>query len=122
MRTGKKLDLSLVFKDWVATALDGKAADLADARTHPQDFMWGPDEALADLVKSHLKDPGVHLRDYCDDENLVDEYLQVGFEGNDRVQFYIGGGLPAVIQSCMDNLYEAPIADLRDYLTPEAVR
>ena len=123
VKSGTELDLSLLFKGWVATTLDGRAADLVDARTHPQDFIWGPDDALADLVKSHLKDPGVHLRDYCDDESLIDkDYLQIGFEGDDRVQFYIGGDLPAVIHHCTDILYEAPIAELKDYLTPEAFR
>jgi hypothetical protein len=121
VKAGTELDLSRLFKGWTAKTFDGKVADLADARTHPRDFTWGPDEALAAVVKSHLGDPGVHLKDYCHDEVLIDQFLQVGFEGADRVQFYIGGDLPAVIHRCADILYEAPIAVLNDYLTPEAL-
>ena len=42
MHTGMPLDLSRIFKGWVARDFDGNIVDLADARTHPQDLYWGP--------------------------------------------------------------------------------
>ena len=50
VRTGKPLDLSLIFKDWVA--MDEESGDIvpaATARLHPDHYTWKADDKAAGL-------------------------------------------------------------------------
>ncbi len=120
VKTGKPLDLSLIFTDWVAKDGDEVVADQADARTHPDDFVWGPGKPLADLVKAHYKDADVDLSDGdCPYPELIDSNLSISFNQPDRVLFSLDG-LPNVIQACGADLYEVPITELKELLAPTA--
>ncbi len=119
IKTGKPLDLSLIFKGWIP---DG--GELTDARTHPGDFVWKPDAALADFVKKHRisdKDLGLdpNNEDDCQIDDLIDTNLAISFKDNDHVLFALGG-LENAIEACGTDLYEAPISDLEDLLAPTA--
>ncbi len=118
IKTGKPLDMSLIFKGWVP---DG--GELADARTHPADFVWKPDAALAGFVKKHRKsdaDLGLDAEpDECGIDDLIDSNLAISFVGADHVLFSLGG-LENAIEACGMDLYEAPVSDLKDLLAPTA--
>jgi len=121
VKTGEPLDMSRIFAGWVARDFDGNVADTADARTHPQDFQWGPDKALGDFVKAHrAKNGDVALNEDCNYDELIDSNLAINFKTPDRVLFALGG-LENAIEACGADLYEAPVADLNFLLTPEAV-
>ena len=119
IKTGKPLDLSLIFKGW---GPDG--ADLADARTHPADFVWKADAQLTDFVKKHrVSDADLGLDvdnpDECAINDLIDTNLVISFKDDDHVLFALGG-LENAIEACSTDLYEAPITDLKDLLAPTA--
>ncbi|MEO6012198.1 MAG: hypothetical protein ABIQ30_01250 [Devosia sp.] len=122
VKTGTPIDLSMIFKGWVAKDFDGKLADIVDARTHPRDFQWGPDEELAKFVKAHRQtdaELGLEPDSECGIDELIDSNLAVGFKDGDKVLFTLGD-LPNVIQACSSDLYEAPIAELKDLLASGA--
>ena len=120
-RTGKPLDLSLLFEDWVATKFgDTAPADLAAARAKPDDYSWGPDPTLVDFVEAHRsKSGGAAPDDTCGTPELVASNLAIGFVRDDRVRFSLSA-LPNVIAACNDDLFDLPIAQLKSLLTPEA--
>ena len=121
VKTGQPLDLTAVLKGWIARDFDGNIVDdQADARTHPHDFQWGPDQALADLVRSHFKDADIDQSDEdCSYDDLLNTNLQVSFKQPDHVLFSIGE-LDYAIQACGADIFEAPVADLKDYVAPGA--
>jgi hypothetical protein len=119
VRTGKPLDLSLIFKGWVP---DG--GELADARTHPADFVWKPDATLAAFVKQHRtsdKDLGLDTSDpdECKVDDFIDSNLSISFVAGDKVLFSLGT-LEDAVQACTADLYEAPISELKPLLAPTA--
>lgn len=117
IRTGKPLDMSLIFKGWIP---DG--GELVDARTHPGDFVWKADATLADFVKKHRKSDselGLDADSECPTDDLIDSNLAISFVNGDNVLFALGG-LENVIEACGADLYEAPITDLKDLLAPGA--
>lgn len=123
VQSGVPLDLSRIFKGWVAKDYDGKIVDLETARANPRDYQWQPDADLAAFVKAHRpSDEELGLtggEDGCPMDELIDTNLMIGFKGDYLVVFALGG-LPHVIQACGQDLVEAPITELRDLLTPEA--
>lgn len=122
--TGKPLDLSLIFKGWVAKDFDGNLVDSQLAYNQPDSFQWGPDETLAAFVKAHrISDAELGLGDpnECGIDDLIDSNLAIGFKRPDHVLFALGH-LDNAIEACGSDLYEAPISELRELLTPEADR
>lgn len=80
----------------------------------------GPAPALADFVRSHLKQAEVDLTDAdCDYDNLIDTNLAVAFKPNNTVLFALDG-LEYAIQACGADLWQGPITDLKPYLAPTA--
>jgi hypothetical protein len=76
----------------------------------------GPSAALADFVRSHLKDADVDLTDTdCDYSNLIDTNLAVAFKPDNTVLLTLDG-LEYAIQACGADLWEGPITDLKPYL------
>ncbi len=106
---------------WIARDFDGNIVDdQAEAKTHPQDFQWGPDAALGDLVRSHLAAAGFDADDdECGYDDLVDSNLRISFKQPDHVLFAIGD-LDYAIQACGGDVFEAPVGALKDYLAPGA--
>ncbi|MEO7223088.1 MAG: hypothetical protein ABIY37_11500 [Devosia sp.] len=124
VKTGELLDLSRIFKGWIAKTFDGEIVALEDARANPADYQWGPDEDLLAFVNEH-RPTNEELgftggEDDCPIDELIATNLAIGFKGNDVVHFSMDG-LPHVAVACASDLYEAPIGELRELLTPEAV-
>jgi hypothetical protein len=122
LRTGAELDMSRLFKGWVPTSFtDDAPVDLAAARAHPTDYQWGPDKQLADFVRAHRDkasaDPANEAD--CGYDDLVASNLKITFAGNDMVVFTLDD-LPSAIFACGYDLYQAPIAELKELLTAEA--
>jgi hypothetical protein len=120
VRTGAPLDLSRIFAGWVPTPIDGSALkDLATARAHPADYQWGPDDKLKHFVIQHLpKDSGDGDED-CTTPDTIASNLDITFKAGDRVVFAVDR-MPFVSNDCDADLFDLPIADLKDLLTPEA--
>jgi len=122
IKAGTELDMSRLFRGWVPTPItDGAPTDLATVRSHPQDYQWGPDQKLADFVRAHRDKTSTEAGDDadCGYDDLIGSNLKITFAKNDMVIFTLDD-LPNVIQACGYDLYTAPIASLKDLLTPEA--
>lgn len=121
--TAAPLDLSRILKGWVAKDYNGEVADLEVARANPSEYVWGPDEDLLAFVNEHRpsnEDLGFNgeMAD-CPIDEMIPEYMAIGFKGDDVVLFSMDG-MPHVMFGCASDLYEAPITELRDLLTDEA--
>jgi hypothetical protein len=123
VRSGTPLDLSRIFKGWVAKDYEGNPVDLDEARANPREYVWGADQELLAFVNEHRpsneelgfpEDP-----DGCPIDELIAEYLAISFMGDDVVHFGMAG-VPHVAFACASDLYDAPITELRDLLTGEA--
>jgi hypothetical protein len=123
VKTAQPLDLSRIFKGWVAKDYDGEIVDLETARANPSDYLWGPDDELLAFVNANRPDNEAlgftgDLGE-CPIDELVASNLAIAFTGDDVVRFSMDG-LPHVAFACGTDLYEAPIVELGDLLTPEA--
>ena len=120
---GKPLDLSRIFKGWVPRTFDGEPVDLETARANPAEYQWGPDEELLAFVNAHRpsnEELGFtgDMSD-CPIDEMIPEYLAIGFKGDNVVRFSMDG-MPHVSSACATDLYEAPISELKELLAPEA--
>lgn len=123
VKTGMPLDISRILKGWVAKDYNGETVDLEIARANPGDYQWGPDDELLAFVNVHRppnEDLGYNdeMAD-CPIDEMIPQYMAIGFKGDDVVLFSMDG-IPHVAFGCASDLYEAPITELRDLLTPEA--
>lgn len=121
--TGQPLDLSRIFKGWVARDFDGNIVDPEIARAAPADHVWGPDDEMLAFVNARRpsnEELGFtgDLGD-CPIDELIPQYLAIGFKSGNTVLFSMDG-MPHVASACASDLYEASITDLRELLTPEA--
>jgi hypothetical protein len=119
--TGKPLDLSRLFKGWVARDFaTNEIIDLDTARQDPTNYSWGPDQALADYIIAKAPSLGdTETDEQCGYPDLVRTNLTIAFRMPDHVVFGLDG-LPHVIQACAQDLYEAPIGELKGLLLAEA--
>lgn len=124
VKTGKLLDLSLIFKGWVPTPIeDGKPKDLATARANPADYTWGPDQSLVDFTTRHLpagvktsasdEDPG------CGAPENISGNLAISFLAGEKLRFSLAN-MPNVAASCNAPLFDLPIAEAKPLLTDKA--
>lgn len=124
---GAPLDLSLIFKGWVAHAADapqGLPVDPAVARAgKPDAFTWGPDAALVAFVEARRPKEDAAFEKDCGISDLVPTNLAIHFargeNGQARAVFALEG-LPHAIVACGGDLYDAPLTVLRELLAPEA--
>jgi hypothetical protein len=102
--TGTPLDLSKIFAGW----------------SQPGD-AGGPSKALADFVRSHLKDADINLAEPgdCDYDSLVGTNLAVAFKPDNKVLLALDG-LDYAIMACGADLWEGPITELKPYLASTA--
>ena len=124
VRTGKPLDLSLVFKGWVPTTEDGSTPkDLASARAAPENYLWGPDKTLEAFVTAHTpRDAPIFGRPgdaSCTSDDLFATNLDITFVNGEQVRFAVDR-IPSAIAACGGDLFDIPIAELKELLTPEA--
>lgn len=120
---GQPLDLSRIFKGWIAKDYDGNVVDLELARATPGDYQWGPDEDLLAFVNAH-RPTNEQLgftggEDECPIDELIASNLAISFKDGDIVHFGMDG-LEYAVVACGSDLYDAPITELKDLLTPEA--
>jgi hypothetical protein len=93
VRAGAPLDLTRIFADW---------------------------QALIDHVLANRTPGDTDFEAECGTEDLIRNYLTVGFKRDDRVRFALGG-LPHVIHACADDVWEVPLAELpKELFAPEA--
>ena len=120
---GVPLDLSRIFKGWIAKDFDGNPVDLELARANPSDYQWGPDEDLLAFVNAHRpsnEELGFTTgEEGCPIDDLIASNLAISFKEGDIVHFGMDG-LEYAVVACGSDLYDAPITELRDLLTPEA--
>jgi hypothetical protein len=102
VRTGKDLDLSRVF---------------ADSRMG--DYRWEPGQSLIDLAIARRDKSDQAFAEDCGIDDLIASNLDVTFKRGDIAVFTLQG-LPHVIQACQEDIFEAPLSDLKAYLAPTA--
>lgn len=102
-RTGRDLDLTRI---------------LADSSQGP--YRWVPGKGLVDLVKGQRTKWDGTFEEECGIDQFVESNLAVSFKQGDIAVFALEG-LPHAMKACEDVLFEAPLAELRDYLAPTAV-
>lgn len=101
--TGQDLDLSKIFAD-----------------SKMGDYRWEPGQSLIDLAIARRSKDEYAFGEDCGIDDLIATNLDVTFREGDIAVFALQG-LPHVIQACQDTVFEAPLAELRDYLAPTAV-
>jgi hypothetical protein len=118
--TGRPIDLSRLFKGWIARDYaSGELIDIETARADPTHYGWGADETLAAFVAAKAPSLGDAQTDEdCEYPGIIAEHLTISFTMPDHVVFGLDG-LPHAAQACAQDLYEAPIAALKDLLLPE---
>jgi len=126
VRTGRPLDLSRILKDWVPTPIDDSMPkDLASARANPDQYIWHASPALQQFVIAHLPkaerstDADATDGDCPPQGSFVADNLDLTFVAGDKVRFKIDG-LPNVSEACGGDLFDLPIGQLKQFLTPEA--
>lgn len=122
VRRGEPLDPSRIFRDWVAhSSGKNEIVDLAVARSRPTEYHWGPDGELKKflLAKAEEEEPG--FTEECELNDMIKDKVSLSFKQGDYAVFSLYG-LPSAIDGvCQGSFFEAPLADLRQFLTPEAV-
>lgn len=101
-RTGKDLDLSKIFAD-----------------SKMGDYRWEPGQSLIDLAIARRDKSEYAFGEDCGIDELIATNLDVTFKEGDIAVFTLQG-LPHVIQACQDDIFEAPLAELKDHLAPTA--
>jgi hypothetical protein len=121
VQTGQPIDLSRVFKGWIASDFaSGETIDIETARADPGNYHWGADLALADfIIAQHPSLGSAEIDEECGYPDLVRTNLSIRFAMPDQVIFGLDD-LPHVLGACAQDLYDAPIGELRDLLLPEA--
>lgn len=121
IRTGTPLDLSQIFAGWVPVTIgDSAPVDLETARQNPGEYYWQADQTLIDFVRAHRSKSAIaNTPSDCNMNELIGQYLAIGFRQTDQVVFSLGS-LPNVIQACAEDLYQSPITELTDLLAPGA--
>jgi len=123
IRTGKPLDLSLLFKGWVPTPIDDSSPkDLASARAKPDEYLWGPNPELADFIFKHLPADEVANSsddDGCGSKDNIQQNLAISFVRGDKVRFSLTD-MPSVAANCNGKLVDLPLSTVKPLLTPQA--
>lgn len=120
LRTGQLLPLEKILGAWVPHDFDGNEVTAEVAAASPDDVQWGPNDALIELITSHLGEADFDLSDAdCGYADLVRKNLAVKFKPGDKVTFAFGD-LEYAIQACGGDIWETPLADIKDLLAPTA--
>jgi hypothetical protein len=121
VRRGEPLDLSRILRGWVARPFgEDKIADIAKARADPGSYNWGPDEELKAFLLKRAEEKDPELAKECEFKDMLREHLQVSFKREDRAVFSLAGLPHAISGVCQGEFFEAPLAELRPFLTPGA--
>lgn len=104
VKTGEDLDKSMIF---------------ADSRMG--EYRWEPGQSLIDLAISRRERRDAEFEESCGMDELIASNLDVTFKRGDIAVFTLQG-LPHAIQACQEDIFEAPLAELKDYLAPTAVK
>lgn len=125
---GAPLDLSLIFRGWVAHAAaapDGPVVDPAVARAGaPDAYIWGPDTALTAFVEAKREKRDAATEADCEITTYVASNLAIRFARNGAgrtMAVFALEGLPHALSACGGTLFEAPLDELRDLLAPQAL-
>ncbi len=118
---GEELNLERVLSGWVPIRWgEDTPADIdpAIARAEPDNYGFGPDDALIAYVRKHRdiiegEDPE------CGIDDLIATNLGVRFSGENHIVFYLDQ-LPHAIFACGYDLVDVPLADVEELLAPDA--
>lgn len=85
VQAGQPIDLSRIFRGWIARDWDGNVVDLDIARAGPDDYQWGPDEELLAFVNAH-RPSNAELgftggESNCPIDELIARNLAISFKG-----------------------------------------
>jgi hypothetical protein len=121
---GDLLDMSLLFKGWVARHYgEDEIIDLAAARQDRDEYNWGPDAALYDFIQAHRKsypDYDAGYEEDCAINDSMTTNLAISFSQEGEAVFSLQS-LPNYMGPCQGMvLYSAPMTQMRELLTPEA--
>ena len=113
--------------NYITVGFDKYLADFLaiDAKAFEQRVLaGGTDEELLAFVNAH-RATNEELgftggEDDCPIDELIPEYLAISFKGNDIVHFGMDG-MPNVVVACASDLFDAPIFELGELLTTEAI-
>lgn len=120
IRTGRDLDMGRIFADWGPHDWStGEAIDPAVAAADPSAYHYAPGQTLIDFARSKRVKGDADYEESCAPDDLIAEYLAISFREGDRVIFTLQD-LPHVVVACGEDIYEAPIAELRQFLAPTA--
>lgn len=121
VRTGEPLDLSRIFRGWVAKAYgDETVVDPDIARANPDDYYWGASKSLVEWVRvNRVPSTDAGYEEECGVDELIGTNLAIRFAPGDKVIFSLGG-LPHVIFACTDDLMTIELAEIPELLTDEA--
>lgn len=119
VKTGEPVRPESLLKDWVAKDYDGKIVDPAQV-DDPTTIMWSAGENLVKTVNATRKPLDAETERDCDIPALVGSNLGIYLKGDDLV--FTLKDLEHVIFACTNDLMTVPIADAKDYLSPNALR
>ncbi|SMQ85290.1 hypothetical protein SAMN06295905_2567 [Devosia lucknowensis] len=124
--TGQPLDWSRIFAEWVPRrwgAAPDDVADLGDVAQAPDEYVWGPSQALIAYVRERLPTDvlfdDVEMDDDCYGEQALSDHMGARFAPGPSVVF-TASGYPHVISVCSTDLITVPLADLEAFLAPTA--
>ena len=122
VKRGEPLDLSRIVRGWVARPFgEDRIVDPATARSNPDSYSWGPDDELKAFLLKQAEEKDPDLAKECEFKDMLREHLQISFKQEDRAVFSLAGLPHAISGVCQGAFFEAPLADLREFLNPEAV-
>ncbi|HEY9009476.1 MAG TPA: hypothetical protein VIN06_00515 [Devosia sp.] len=102
MKTGEDLDKSRIFAD-----------------SKMGEYRWEAGQTLIDLAISRRHKWDAEFEESCGMDELIASNLDVTFKRGDIAVFTLQG-LPHVIHACQEDIFEAPLTELRNYLAPTA--
>jgi hypothetical protein len=122
VKRGEPLDLSRIVRGWVARPFgEDRIVDPAAARSDPGSYSWGPDDELKAFLLKQAEEKDPDLAKECEFKDMLREHLQISFKREDRAVFSLAGLPHAISGVCQGAFFEAPLAELREFLTTEAV-
>jgi len=120
-KRGELLDLSRLFRGWVPRPYgEDKIADIAKARANPGAYSWGPDDKLKAFLLKRAEEKDPELAKECEFKDVLREHLQISFKQEERAVFSLAGLPHAISGVCQGAFFEAPLAEIREFLTPGA--
>ncbi|MCP8885097.1 hypothetical protein NIM87_16430 [Devosia sp. XJ19-1] len=126
LKTGKPLDLRTLFSAWVPREYGATPDQIADtdlAQENPDAYQWGPDLDLIAFVRQRMTSDilmgDAEFDEACYGEQAIAEHLDIRFAPGPSAVLTVSG-YPHVMSACTTDLFTVPLAEMAQFLTPEA--